>query len=163
MLLHCNNSLDGSYINRNIINEAKGPAPVTESDAQNAKQLVVNGFNEKCNEYFRELFHNVDIENQEITETFNLKVRNLLLEIQMDYGFRLHCHDKEYDDVAVWTNLLKISVRSSTPLVQHANHNVKPGHNNNVSGRSSTTDREALEELHGLEEVANQWNRRSPN
>ena len=48
---------------------------------QHVKQLVVNDFNEKCNEYFRELFHNVDIENREITEPFiaeyNLKVRNL--------------------------------------------------------------------------------------
>ena len=65
MALHCGNSLDGSYINRNIINEAKGPAPVAESDTQNLKQLVVKDFNEKCNEYFRELFHNVDIENWE--------------------------------------------------------------------------------------------------
>ena len=52
MALHCNNSLDGSYINRNIVNEAKGPAPVAESNTQNIKQLVVKNFNEKCNEYF---------------------------------------------------------------------------------------------------------------
>ena len=32
MALCCDNSLDGSYINRNIANEAKGPAPVAESD-----------------------------------------------------------------------------------------------------------------------------------
>ena len=63
MALCCDNSLDGSYINRNVINEAKGPAPVVESDAQAVKQLVVKGFNEKCNEYFRKLFHNIDIDN----------------------------------------------------------------------------------------------------
>ena len=34
---------------------------------QNAKQLVVVDFNEKCDEYFGELFYNVDIENREIT------------------------------------------------------------------------------------------------
>ena len=37
MALCCNSSLDGSYINRNVVNEAKGPAPVAESDVQNAK------------------------------------------------------------------------------------------------------------------------------
>ena len=53
---HWNNSLDGSYINRNIVNEAKDPAPVAESDTQHIKQLVVNDLNEKCEEYFREFF-----------------------------------------------------------------------------------------------------------
>ena len=37
MELCCNNSLDGLYINRNIVNKAKGPAPVAESDTQNDK------------------------------------------------------------------------------------------------------------------------------
>ena len=39
MALHCDNPLDGSYINRNIVNvnEAKGPGPVAESDAQNTR------------------------------------------------------------------------------------------------------------------------------
>ena len=91
--------------------------------------LVVNDFNEICNEYFRELFYHVDIENQEITEPsiakYNLKVKNLLLEIQTDYGFRLCCHDIEYDDVAVGTTLFKIPVRrSSAPLVQQTNNTV---------------------------------------
>ena len=53
MVSYCDNSLDGSYINKNDANEAKGLAPVAESDVQNAKQLVVVDFNEKCNEYFR--------------------------------------------------------------------------------------------------------------
>ena len=125
-----------------------------------------------CN--FRELFHNVDIENQEITEPliaeYNSKVRNLLVEIQTDYSFRLHCHDVEYNDMAMWTDLLKILVRRSlTPLAQQTNHNVNPrpnfhSHphpNNGFSDRSSTLDREAWEEIHRLEEVANLWNRRS--
>ena len=91
--LHNNNSLDGMYINKNNVNKAKGPAPVAESNAQNAKQLVVNDFNEKCDEYFRELLHNVDMEKHEITEPFiakyNSKVKNSILEIQTDYCFRL--------------------------------------------------------------------------
>ena len=152
----------------------KGPAPFAESNVQNAKQLVVNDFNEKCNEYFRELFHNVDIENWEIAEPliaeYNLKVRNLLLEIQTDYGFRLHLCDMEYDDVAVWTDLLMISVRRSlTPLAQQTNHNVNPSPNlhshpypyNSFLDRSSTSNREAQEEIHRLVQVANEWNRRS--
>ena len=175
MALCCDNSLDGFYINRNVVNEAKGPAPVAESDIQNVKQLVVNDFNEKCNEYFIELFHNVDIENWEVTEPliaeYNLKVRNLLLEIQTYYGFRLHCLDMEYDEVAVWADLLRILLRSSTPLVQQTNCNVNPSPNfhshhcpsNNFSARSSTPGRKAWEEIHRLEEVANQWNRRSQN
>ena len=35
MAFHCDNSLDGWYINKNNINKAKGPAPVAKSDAQN--------------------------------------------------------------------------------------------------------------------------------
>ena len=172
--LHCDNSLDGSYIIKNDINKAKGPAPVTESDVQNAKWLVVNDFNKKCYEYFRESFYNVDIDNWEITEPliaeYNLKVKNLLLEIQADYGFRLHCCDIEYEDVAVWTDLLKVPIRRhSTPLAQQTNHTVNPSPNfqsnpypnNSFLDRSSTPDREAWEEIHRLEEVANQWNRRS--
>ena len=76
----------------------------------------------------------------------------------------------EYHDVAVWTDLLKISVRGSlTPLVQQTNHNANlstnfhshPHPNNSFLDRSSTPHREAWEEIHRLEEVANQWNRRS--
>ena len=106
------------------------------------------------------LFHNVDIDNQEVTEPliaeYNLTVRSLLVEIQTDYGFRLHCCDMEYDDVAVWTDLLKILVRrSSTPLVQQTNHNVNPQPqfsfpthpNNSFLDRSSTPDREAWKEV----------------
>ena len=72
--------------------------------------------------------------------------------------------------MAVCTDLLKISViRSLTPLAQQANQNVNPNHNfnsylhpsNSYLDRSSTSDREAQEEIHRLEEVANQWNRRS--
>ena len=77
MSLHSTNSLDGSYIKRNVVNEVRGPAPVAESESQNVKQLIVKDFNEKCNEYFRELFHNADIDNWEITEPliaeYNLK------------------------------------------------------------------------------------------
>ena len=66
----------------------------------------------KCDKYFRELFYNVDIENREITEPlivkYNLKVKNLLLEIQADYRFRFQYCDILYDKVAVWTDLLKI-------------------------------------------------------
>ena len=111
MVSHYDNSLDGLYINKNDVNEVKGTAPVTESNMQNAKQLVVVDFNEKCIEYFRELFYNVDIENRVITEPlineYKLKVNNLLLEIQADYRIRLWCHDISYDDMAVWTDLLK--------------------------------------------------------
>ena len=71
---HCNHSLDGLYINKNDVNEVKGPISMAESDAQNAKQLVVVDFNENCNEYFRELFYNIDIENREITRTFNCQI-----------------------------------------------------------------------------------------
>ena len=123
---------------------------------QNAKQLVVNDFNEKCDEYFRELFYDVDIESWEIPEPliaeYNLKVKNLLLEIQAHYNFRLHCCDIECDDMALWTNLLKIPVRrSSTPLAQQTNHTVNPSPNfqshpdpnNSFLDRSSTPDREA--------------------
>ena len=91
MAFHSANSLDGSYINRNIVNEVKDPAPVAESEMPNIKQLIVKDFNEKCNEYFRVLFHNVDIDNWEVTEPliveYNLRVRNLLVEIQTDYSF----------------------------------------------------------------------------
>ena len=54
MALCYNNSLVGSYINSNIVNKVKGPAPVAESDMQNVKQLIIKDFNKKCNEYFRE-------------------------------------------------------------------------------------------------------------
>ena len=112
----------------------KGPALVAESKMPNIKQFIFKDFNKKCNEYFRELFHNVDIDNWEITEPLiaesNLRVRNILVEIQTDYSFRLYSHDMEYDGVAVWTDLLKISVRrSSTHLAHQANQNVNPNHN----------------------------------
>ena len=107
----------------------KGPTPRAESDVQNAKQLVVVDFNKKCDEYFRELFSNIDIENREITEhlivEYNFKVNNLLLEIQADYRFRLWCHDILYADMAVWTDMLKISLRRcSTPLAHKSNQTV---------------------------------------
>ena len=72
--------------------------------------------------------------------------------------------------MAVWTNRLKILVRrSSIPQAQQTNHNVNPSPNyhspshpnNSFSDRSSTPDREAWGEIHQLEEVANQLNRRS--
>ena len=50
------NSFDGSYIDRNVVNEVKGLAPVAEREMHNVKQLIVKDFNEKCNEYFWELF-----------------------------------------------------------------------------------------------------------
>ena len=37
MELYCDNSLDGSYIKRNVIHKAKGPAPVAESDMRHIK------------------------------------------------------------------------------------------------------------------------------
>ena len=37
MAPHCNNSLNGSYINKNNRNKVKGPAPVAESNVQNDK------------------------------------------------------------------------------------------------------------------------------
>ena len=58
----CDNSLAGLYINKNDVNGIKGPISVAESNAQNAKGLVVVDFNKKCDKYFRELFYNVDIE-----------------------------------------------------------------------------------------------------
>ena len=105
MALHSENSFNESYINRNIVNKVRCPVAVAESETQNVKQLIVKDFNEKCNDYFRELFHNVDIDNWEVTEPliaeYNLRVRNLLVEIQTNCGFRLCCCDMEYDDVAV--------------------------------------------------------------
>ena len=68
MASHCDNSFDGLYISKNDVNEAKGPAPVAESNAQNAKWLVGVDFNKKYDEFFRDLFYNVDVENREITE-----------------------------------------------------------------------------------------------
>ena len=67
----------------------------------------------------------MDIENREITEPliveYNLKVKNLLLEIQADYRFRIGCSDILYDDMAVWTDLLNVPVRrSSMPLVHQS-------------------------------------------
>ena len=131
---HSINSLDGSYIDRNAVNKVKGPATVAENDAQNVKQLIVSDLNEKCNEYFRELFQNVDIDNWDLIDplitVYNSRVRSLLVGIQTDYGFRLHCHDMEYDDVAVWTDLLQVSVvRSSTPLAPQANKNANSNQN----------------------------------
>ena len=77
-----NDTLDGSYINKNNEDKAKGMA--TESDAitENAKQLVIVNFNKKCDEYFSEIFYNIDIENKELIkplmEEYNSKVKNLL-------------------------------------------------------------------------------------
>ena len=44
---HSINSLDGSYIDRNAVNEVKGPAPVAENETQNVKQLIIWDFNGK--------------------------------------------------------------------------------------------------------------------
>ena len=71
--------------------------------------------------------------------------------------------------MAVWTDLLQVLViRSSTPLALQADQNANSNNNfnsyppnNSYLDRSSTPDREAWEEIHRLEEVANQWNRRS--
>ena len=74
---HSANSLDGSYIDRNAVNEVKGPAPVAENEMQNVKQLIIRDFNEKCDENFKELFQNMDKDNQEIiyplSAEYNLK------------------------------------------------------------------------------------------
>ena len=93
MALCSKKSLDRSYIDGNVVNEVKGPAPAAESKTQHVKKLIVKDFNDKCYKYFRELFLNVDIDNGEVTEPliaeYNFRVRNLLVEIQTEYGFRL--------------------------------------------------------------------------
>ena len=75
-----------------------------------------------------------------------------------------------FDDVAVWTDLLKIPVgRNLTPLAHQSKHTVNPSPNcqshpcpnNSFLDRSRTPDSKAWEEIHQLEEVANLWNRRS--
>ena len=50
------NSLDGSYINRNIVNEVKGPAPVAESKMQNVKQLIAKDINKNAMSIFESYF-----------------------------------------------------------------------------------------------------------
>ena len=99
------NTLDGSYIDRNAVNEVKGSAPVAESETQNVKQLIIWDLNEKCNEFFTELFQNVYIYNPETVRPLitasNSKVRSLLVDIQTKYGFRLCFHDMEHNDMAV--------------------------------------------------------------
>ena len=45
MTLCSENSLDGSHINRNIVNEIKGLAPVAENETLHVKQLIVKDFN----------------------------------------------------------------------------------------------------------------------
>ena len=115
------------------------------------------------------MFQNLDKDNQEIIgpliSEYNSRVRSLLVEIQTDYGFRLHCHVIEYDDVAVWTDLPQVLLMTtSTPLVPQANQNANSNNNFNSYphlDRPSTLGRKAWEEIHRLEEVANQWNRRS--
>ena len=56
----------------------------------------------------------MNIENKELVkpllEEYNSKVKNLLLEIQANHGFRLQCCDISYNEVAVWTDLLEIPV-----------------------------------------------------
>ena len=42
-------SLEGSFINKNNTSEAKGAAIQIDVNAQNGKQLVIDGFNRKCN------------------------------------------------------------------------------------------------------------------
>ena len=103
-------------------------------------------------------------------EEYNSKVKNLLLDIQANHGFRLQCCAISFNEVAVWTDLLKVPIwRSSTPLECQSYQIVnttqdfqsQPHPNNSLLDRSSRSDRVAWEEMHRLEEVANQWNRRS--
>ena len=54
----------------------------TESDTktENDKQLLIDDFNKKCDEYFQVIFYNVDIENKELIkplmEEYNSEVKN---------------------------------------------------------------------------------------
>ena len=109
-----NDILDRSYINKNNESKAKGMAIESDTKTENAKWLVIDDFNKECNEYFQEIFYNVDIENKELIkplmEEYNSKVKNLLLDIQANHRFRLQCRDISYDEVAVWTDLLKVLV-----------------------------------------------------
>ena len=45
-----------------------------------------------------------------LIEEYNSMVKNLLLDIQANHRFRLQCHDILYEEVAVWTDLLKVPV-----------------------------------------------------
>ena len=76
----------------------------------------------------------------------------------------------EHDDLVVWADLLQVSIiRSSALLAPQANQGANsnpnfisyPYPNNSYLDRSNTLDRKAWEEIHRLQEVANQWNRRS--
>ena len=71
----------------------------------------------------------------------------------------------EHNDVAVWIDLVKVPVKGrSTPLMQQTNQNGSSMHNldpypqpnNSLLARSSTPDREAVEEIQRLEKEANQ-------
>ena len=75
-----------------------------------------------------------------------------------------------YSEVAVWTGLLKVAVPRSSTTLEHQSYQIEnitpnlqfqPHPNNSLLDRSSRSDRVAQEELHRLEKVANQWNRRS--
>ena len=96
----------------------------------------------------------------------NSKAKRLLVDIQAEYGFRLHCQNMEHNDLVVWADLLQVSViRSSKPLVcvnqanqgtnSNPNFNSYPHPSNSYLDRSSTSDMEAWIEIHRLEEVAN--------
>ena len=167
-------TLDQSYIDRNAVNEVKHSAQIAENRTQNLKPLVIWDFNEKRNEYFRELFQNVDTDNQEtivlLISEYNTKVKRLLVDIQAEYGFRLCCWDIEHNVLVVWADLLQVLViRSSTPLAwvnqanmsanSNPNFNSYPHCSNSYLDRSSTPDRETWGEICRLEGVANQWNR----
>ena len=69
MASHGNNTLEGLYIKKNNVSEAKGTVTETSPEAQNAKQLIIEYFNKKCNEYFREIFYYIDIDNREKSES----------------------------------------------------------------------------------------------
>ena len=47
-----NDTVDGSYINKNNQGEAKGMAMESDAKTENAKQLVIDDFNKKHDEYF---------------------------------------------------------------------------------------------------------------
>ena len=60
--------LDGLYIDRKAVNEVRGSAPIAENRTQNVKQLVIQDFNEKYDEYYRELSQDIDINDKETVD-----------------------------------------------------------------------------------------------
>ena len=45
-------TLDGSYINKNNEGEANGTLTESNTKTKKAKHLVIDGFNVRCDEYF---------------------------------------------------------------------------------------------------------------